>query len=433
MDFKEFIHTDLWRTTRGDISSRWKRAGYSVMRTIIVSARGFISKRLNFRAHSLTYCLMFAIVPILAMIFAVGRGFGFTSVMEDILNRSFIGDMDLTTTVMDIVQRYLDMTKGGLFLGIGMLILLWAVYMFFRNIEISFNEIWDVKKSRAIGRQIVNYVSILFLIPLLIIVTSGLSIWITTATSSIPQFQALHAYHHHVAKILSYLFVWLVFTWLYKAVPNTHVSLKAAAIPAVIMGTLFQLLQALSVYIIVLMSRVSIIYGAFAIIPLLMMWLQWSCLLLLIGAEMSYAIQNKEEFEYEQDLNTMSRRYKDYVMLYLLSVIVHRFEADQTPLTAREIAHQEHLPIRLVSSLLSRLEQTHIVREVYVENKEERTYQPAMDPKLITVNMVFDRIDCQGSEQFLRNPSEGMQQFWERFVALKQSEESILHISVSSL
>ena len=88
------------------------------------------------------------------------------------------------------------------------------------------------------------------------------------------------------------------------------------------MGTLFQLLQMFSVYLIALLSRTSIVYGAFATLPILMTFLQYASLLILIGAQMSFAIQNNAEFEYEQDLNSMSRRYKDFVMLYLLSIVI---------------------------------------------------------------------------------------------------------------
>lgn len=433
MKLKEFIQTELWRTTGNEISSRYKRIGYATLKTIILSVRGFGAKRLNVRAHSLTFCLMFAIIPILAMLLAIGRGFGFADMIEEWLASSFLGEMNLTGPVMEMVNRYLETAHGGIFLGIGLLILIWAVYNFFRNMELSFNEIWDVKNSRSVLRKLTNYFGILLLIPLLIVVTSGLSIWFNTAASSIPEFQALHQYHHHLVKIASYIFLWLVFTWMYKAVPNTKVHFLAAFIPGVLIGTLFQVLQALSVYIIVFLSRTSIIYGAFAIIPILMMWIQWSCLLILIGAEMSYAIQNKEEFDYEMDLNTMSRRYKDYVMLYILSVIIHRFENDEEPLTAMEIAEQENLPIRLVSQLLSRLEETHIIRDTYVEGKEDKAFQPAMDIRLITIGMVIKRVDAQGAENFLHHPSPAMQRFWGHYLELKQNNYSIQQICVSEL
>ena len=220
---------------------------------------------------------------------------------------------------------------------------------------------------------------------------------------------------------------------MYLAVPNTKVRFMSALIPGVIMGSLFQLLQMLSVYLIALLSRTSIVYGAFATIPILMTWLQYTSLLILIGAQMSYAIQNNEEFEYEKDLSTMSRRYKDFIMLYLLSVIIKRFEADEAPLTAHELAVRDNLPIRLVNRLLGRMVETGILREVYVEGEEEKTYQPALDTHKISVGMVISRIDKQGTELFLQKPSDEMKTFWENYKRLKETGNSFDKILISEI
>jgi membrane protein len=220
---------------------------------------------------------------------------------------------------------------------------------------------------------------------------------------------------------------------MYVAIPNTKVRFMPALIPGVLMGTLFQLLQMLSVYLITFLSRTSIVYGAFASIPILMTWLQWTSLLILIGAEMSYAIQNNEEFEYEQDLNKMSRRYKDFVMLYMLSVIIKRFENDEEPLTAHELAIRDHLPIRLVNQLLGRMVETGVLREVYVEDNEDKTYQPALDTHKISVGMVINRIEEQGTENFLQSPSPEMKAFWDKYINMKEKHRTLDKIFVNEL
>jgi membrane protein len=199
------------------------------------------------------------------------------------------------------------------------------------------------------------------------------------------------------------------------------------------MGTLFQLLQMLSVYLIAMLSRTSIVYGAFATLPILMTMLQYTSLLILIGAEMSFAIQNNEEFEYEQDLNNMSRRYKDFVMLYLLSVIIRRFEADEAPLTAHELAIRDNLPIRLVNSLLTRMVDTGVLREVYTEGEEDKTYQPALDSHKISVGMVIKRIETQGTEEFLQAPTAEMKSFWGKYLNIKERHTTLDNIYINEL
>ena len=385
-----------------------KRIGYGVIRTIVLVARGFGSKNLNDQAKALTYSLIFAIVPILAMVMAVAKGFGVVNVIEDALNKSFLGETNMVPTIMAMVERYLETAQGGVFIGIGLLILLWAVYAFFQSVETAFNRIWNVKKSRSIIRQVTTYIAILVLIPVLIVCSAGITIFVNTTVGEIEG-----------VGVIQFVIIWLLFTLMYIAVPNTKVRFISALIPGVIMGSLFQLLQMLSVYLIAFLSRTSIVYGAFATIPILMIWLQYTSLLILIGAEMSYAIQNNEEFEYEKDLNEMSRRYKDFIMLYLLSVIIRRFEADEAPLTAHELAIRDHLPIRVVNQLLSRMVETGLLREVYVEDEEEKTYQPALDTHKITVGMVLKRIEAQGTEEFLQKPSPEMEAYWKRYQTIK--------------
>lgn len=431
---RDFLRYDVWRRTNAELTSRGKRLGYRVLRTIVLVVRGFTSKNLNVRANSLTYSLVFAIIPILAMILAVAKGFGVADLIQQQLNDSFLGETNLVPTIMAMVERYLDTAQGGVFLGVGLIILLWAVYSFFRNAESAFNEIWNVKQSRSVIRQLTTYIAIVVLIPILVVVTSGLSIFVnSTVVASLPNAAFFAQFRSGIVRLLQFVICWALFTWMYAAIPNTKVKFLSALIPGILIGTLFQLLQMLSVYIIVFLSRTSLVYGAFATLPILLTWLQWTCLLILIGAEMSFAIQNNELFEYQHDVEKMSRRYKDFITLYLLAVIIKRFEQDEPPLTAHELATHNHIPLRLVNQLLSRLVETQLLREIYIENKEDRTFQPALDTHLITIGMVFDRIDCQGTEEFLQSTPPEMQQFWQRFIQLKSEHNTLTQVRIDEI
>ena len=434
-DISRFVRYDMWRRTTTEFDGFFQRLGYAIIRTIVLVARGFGSKNLNDKAKSLTYSLIFAVVPILAMVVAVAKGFGVVDVIERQLNASFLGETNMVPTIMQMVDRYLSTAQGGVFVGIGLIVLLWAVYSFFQSVETAFNKIWNVRKSRSVLHQVTTYIAILVLIPVLIVCSAGISIFLhATMSGLLSEDSSLHEFiHNGGATTLQFGICWLLFTGMYIAIPNTKVHFLSALIPGVIMGSLFQVLQMLSVYLIAMLGRTSIVYGAFATIPILMTWLQYTSLLILIGAEMSYAIQNNEEFEYEEDLKKMSRRYKDFIMLYLLSIIVRRFEADEAPLTAHELAIRDYLPIRLVNQLLGRMVETGILREVYVEGKEEKTYQPALDTHKITCGMVVERIESQGTELFLQNPSPEMQDFWKRYIQIKKDNQTLDQILINQL
>ena len=177
----------MWRVTATEFDGFFQRLGYIIIRTIVLVARGFTSKNLNDKAKALTYSLIFAIVPILAMIVAIAQGFGVADVIENQLNKSFLGETNLVPTIMEMVQRYLDTAQGGVFIGIGILILLWAIYSFFQSVETAFNKIWNVHKSRSILRQVTTYVTIVVLIPVIVVCSAGITIFLNTTVFRIPK------------------------------------------------------------------------------------------------------------------------------------------------------------------------------------------------------------------------------------------------------
>ena len=363
---RNFIQYDLWRQPHMAVHDPKKRLGYRILQTIILFGRGFKDKALNVRANSLSFSLLFAFVPMVAGVFAIARGFGFEELLQERISTSFLAEANIAPTIMEWVERYLETARGGLFLGIGLVVLIWAVYAFFNMLELSFNNIWNVKQSRSFGRRLSNYMVVLLLVPIMIILSSGISIFLNSAASASPVLQAIEPIRRVLLRLIPFVVASGVFTWIFIAIPNTKVRFLSAIIPGVIVGILFQLVQMFSVYLVMLFTRMSVVYGAFSAIPLILVWLHITCWLLLIGAELGFAIQNNDMFAYERDLETMSRRYKDYVMLYLLSVIVRRFEQGETPETAQQMAYNNQLPIRLVQQLLSRLEETNILHRVYI-------------------------------------------------------------------
>ncbi|MCQ2346895.1 MAG: YihY/virulence factor BrkB family protein [Paludibacteraceae bacterium] len=432
MNIGDFIKYDLWRITTDELG-KGKKILFSILKTVILVVRGFIDKELNIRANALTYSLMFAIVPILAMVLAIAKGFGFDAIIQDKLNSSFLAETNIVPTIMEFVDRYLATAQGGAFIGVGLVILLVAVYTFFRQAEMAFNGIWNVSKTRNILRQLTTYIAILFFIPVFIIVTSGISVFFNSASTTLPFLTFLENFRAGFIRFMQFAMVWACFTLMYWGIPNTKVRFLSALIPGILIGSLFQAMQMLGVYILVWLSRTSIVYGAFASIPILLMFLQWTCLMILMGAEMSFAIQNNEDFNYEHDLERMSRRYKDFVTLYILSMIIRRYNNGETALTAHEIARQEHLPVRLVNQLTSRLLEIKILNPTWVENKEDPGLIPARGTQTITVSMVSDCIDRQGTEAFISNPSDEMLAFWERFLALRDKKNKVNDILVSEI
>ena len=422
--FREFVQYDLWRHPHVKTQDPKKRLWYRVLQTVILVARGFKNQALVVRANSLSFALLFAFIPMLAMIYAIARGFGFEEMVSEQLAGSFLAEANVAPVLLEWVERYLETARGGLFVGIGLVVLIWAVYAFFNMLENSFNSIWNVKKTRSFARRMTNYVMTLLLVPILVVVTSGISIFLNSTEILASVLSAIEPLRKFMLRFIPFVATSAVFTWIFMAIPSTQVKFSSAIIPGVLMGFLYQVVQALSMFLVVLFTRMSIVYGAFSAIPLVLIWLHITCWLLLIGAELAFAIQNNELFAYERDLETISRRYRDYVMLYLLSVIIRRFEQGEQPETAHEMATANQLPIRLVQQLLSRLEETNIVRRVLSEQEEDPAFVPAMDIHQITVEKVLGRVAAHGTEAFLQHTPPEMQAFWQRYLQMCEANTS---------
>ncbi len=420
----DFMRHGLWRTTSEGLG-KGERIGLKVLKTLVLSVRGFSENDIAMRADSLTYSFMFAIVPILSLFLAVARGLGFEQVIESKLLDSFIGQYDprLVDVIMGFVQRYLETAQGGVFLGVGLLILLWAVYSFFLNIESSFNKIWQVQRNLNSLRKLMSYLMILISIPIVMILSSGVSVFVNTTMAESRLFQEMNAFNEFILRAAPWLIMWLIFAFMYWGIPNTKVGWRAALIPGIIIGTLAQLLQMLGVYIFMFLGRTSIVYGAFAIVPLLLTWVQWLSLLILYGAELSYSIQNKEHFDFQMDIDTMSRRYKDYLTLFICYCIVKRFAEGEPPCSATQLARENNLPVRVVNQLIGRMHEVGILSRIASPEDDERAfYQPALDINKLTVGLLFERVEQGGTELFFQSPSQEMGQFWDEWLQIKRAD-----------
>jgi len=428
-----FIRYGIWRMTDYELTRR-RRYTYRFVKTIVLAVRGFIVDDLNVRASALTYSILFAIIPLFALIIAISKGFGVEKLIESSLQGTFIGQANLIPTVMGFVERYMETTQGGLFIGIGLVVLFWSIMSFFMQVEDAFNDIWQVKKSRSIINQFTTYFSAILIIPLLIVLSSGISIFINTTLSQSILYQVLSPILRFVVKFTPYFINWIIFTIMYLVIPNTRVRFYNAMIAGVIAGSAFQIFQVLYISGQIYLSRYNVVYGSFAAVPLLLLWLQISCLIVLLGAEISYASQNIQNFEYEVDTNNISTRYKNFLSLFLTYVVVKQFEEQKPPLSTVEIATNYKLPIRLVNHIVSKLVDATILIEVFSEITKAKTYQPAIDINQLTVNILYQKLETHGSELFLTNKNELLDTFWQKTLDMKQrSDEQTEHILVKDI
>ncbi|MDR1557549.1 MAG: YihY/virulence factor BrkB family protein [Tannerellaceae bacterium] len=416
-----FVTYDIWRITGNEISGI-KSIYINIIKTLILAVRGFLNENLPTKASALTYSTLLAIVPLLAVLIGIAKGFGFQNVVHQELLDYFPGHEAEIGKALEFVESYLSQAQGGVFIGIGLLLLFYTVISLISSIEDTFNRIWQIAQSRPWKRKVVDYMGLFLILPVLMTASGGFSIFISTLQNTfLSEYMFFTPVMDKLLKITPFLIATIAFTSIYILLPNTKVCFLNGLIPGAISGCAFQIFQVLYINGQIWVSKYNAIYGSFAALPLLLLWLQLSWLICLFGAELSYASQNVKKFSFERDSRNISRRYKDFLTLLIASLIVKRFAKGEKPYTADELSDLYRIPLRLTTQILLLLSELHIIIEVNYGNDDRILYyQPAVDINLITVGYLLNKMDAYGSENFKVDTLSQFRNEWETILKTRE-------------
>lgn len=263
---------------------------------LYLTIRFFTEKRVMTQASALTYSTLLAIVPMLAVVFAIARGFGYNKYIEIWFREVLSSQPQVADVIVSFVNSYLVHTKSGIFLGVGLIFMLYTVLMLVNNVEETFNQIWQVNNSRPILRSFANYLAMFFLFPIIIVVSTGLSVFMETMADSMDNLAVLGPFIHKLLQYSPYMLMSLFFIVLYVYMPNTEVRLSCAIIPGILAGIAMQVLQVVYIHSQIWVTGYNAIYGSFAALPLFMLWIQISWTICLFGAQLTYTNQNLNRF-----------------------------------------------------------------------------------------------------------------------------------------
>lgn len=398
---RRFLDTDVWML-QADELTRLKSFGLRQLRLVILAFRGFKEDLVQLRASALTFYTLLSVVPVLAMAFGIAKGFGFEKLLEKQLMARLPGQEEVVTKIITFAHSMLESTKGGLVAGIGLAILFWVVIRVLSNIEDSFNNIWGIQGTRSLGRKFSDYLSIMLISPILLIMSGSLTIFVTTHVQSMTQsvslldlFSPLISF---LLRFLPYAAIWGLFTFIYILLPNTRVRFVSGLVAGVVAGTLYQMVQWGYITFQVGVARYNAIYGSFAALPLFLIWLHISWLIVLFGAEVSFAHQNVGTYEPEPESLRISNRFERLLSLLVSHVVVKDFSEGKPPRTASQLSHSLGIPIRMCRRVIHELVTGHILSEVKTDQDKESAYQPARDIHQLRVTDVIAALDNQGLE-----------------------------------
>jgi membrane protein len=398
--FKNVVNffRSLWLLRSAHVSAdeRWF---VRCCKVLFVCGRGFFADHISLRASALTFYTLIAVVPVLSLLLGISAGFGLRGNLENWLSSHFQEQQELLNFLLNFSNSMLSSAKGGIFTGINMLFLLWSALNLLNNIEISFNHIWQVRRNRPWVRKFTDYLSVMLIAPVFLIASSSIAVALQGHVAAAAAQLGIYSYIAPLVKIgfkaLGLVLVWLMFTFLYAAMPCTKVRFAAALTAGIVAGTLFHLVQNFYIYSQVVVAKYNAIYGSFAAIPLFLLWTQTSWLILLFGAKLSFAVQNLARID-SQPLSALSPRQRRHLTLAVLHYVVKRFQRCQKPHTAADIARNLNISAQMTCEILADLLVCGIVSEVAAADNADCAFAPAMDIASISVGEALERLDTAG-------------------------------------
>ncbi len=405
-NIKSFFKDKIWEIETTNIPF-YKRIAINVLKVTILAINGFEKDECSIRSSALTYFSLLSIVPVIAVAFAISKGFGLEQMLEDEIRKNLASQEEVMNQLLIFSKSMLGSTKGGVLAVIGIVFLLYTVLKLFNHIENAVNTIWNIEKSRSFVRKFTDYLSIVLIAPILLVLAGTANVYITTILVDISKdikiVELISPLLLDAIKLLPYVILWLLFTVMYIIMPNKKVKFKHALISGLVAGTAYQLIQFYYINLQVGFSSYNAIYGSFAALPLFLIWMQLSWLVFLFGAEISSALDNMGSYGIKNDYFVLSTSKKRMLCLLVLKKITNRFKYDLEAPDAHELAIELRLPVQYLIQITDTLVRTKLVSRVIIENENVSGFQPAKDIANISLAEVLEKIDKIGNNRILNN------------------------------
>ena len=394
-----FIKEDLWLLHEQRLPPL-KAAIIKTLKIVILSIQGFSSDLCPLRASALTLYSILSIVPVIAMLFGIAKGFGFETMLEQRLLEQAPDQDAMVLQLISFAQNLLESTKGGVVAGIGIVVLFWTIISVIGNIEESFNYIWKISTGRSISRKFSDYLSLMLLAPVLLIASGSITVFLDTKINwlitviELPEFGTWLVIKALSLSPLALMIALFTFTFIFM--PNHKINYRAGIIAGIITGIMYHLLQGAYLSLQIGVSKYNAIYGSFAALPLFVVWLQTGWMIVLFGCEMAFFLQNYETYRNNNRFSDLSFSLKKVIALQITHLIIKNFIQLNNPLTADEIATKLVIPIAIIQPVLSKLIVSHIIVEFKNQDEDDEVYQPAVDINILTIAYVINALEHCG-------------------------------------
>jgi membrane protein len=382
-----YLEQWLWPADRRrfDPAPRWltvARYAYALLRDLMLGD-------LSLRAMSLVYTTMLAIVPLLAFSFSLLKGLGLHRDLAPLLDRFFAPLGPRSGELTQRIIEFVDNVSGSALLGVSILLLIWSALVMAQKVEGSFNFVWRVDRPRSFARRLSEYLSVMLIMPLLMSVAMGFTASLASETvmTRLQQMGTIGGWLASLSSLAPYLMVIALFSFLYVFVPNTRVHFKAAVCGGLFAGMLWAGSGSVFTSVVVSLSRYEAIYSGFAIVIVAMIWLYLSWLILLLGTQLAFYLQNPDYLRLGQRTEVMSNGLRERLALSAMLLIGRDFEQPGHGWRVESLAARIRIARHLLEPVTASLMRTGLI----TQTKDQRL-MPARDPRRISVCDILDAV-----------------------------------------
>lgn len=391
-DIITFFTDTVFRKGAGEYRNPVARWAVRQYKLLFYTVQGLSSHGTMVRSAALTFYTLMSLVPVVALVFAVVKGFGLAEGLEQNLYEVLPQSPEVIDYVVGFAQKALARTQGGWVALVGVLTLFWAVIKVFGSIEDAFNNIWEVRSTRSAARKYGDYIAVVVVAPILWVISSSMGNYAAEilGVAGSPALEVL-------SRAGSLVVAWVMFTFIYVVLPSTKVRLTAALTAGVVAGTAFVLFQWGYVYLQRWMTSYNAIYGSFAALPLFLLWMQISWEILLLGGELSFAYQNVARFDEERESLLVSYDCRRKLMVGVMVLVSRAFRDGRGAVSFSEIRDRLDVPTRIMNNILYTLVQARMLSEIRTEGTDyDLEYAPARDISTLRVYDILSAVDSHG-------------------------------------
>lgn len=388
--FLNFLQHDLWRIDLVH-NTKLEAIGIETLRVIHLVLKGVKEDNCKLHASALTYATLMAMVPFMVIVFSIGKAIGFDKAEDSLL--TFAAEMP--EGVQEFIHRILEIVQGinpAALGAVGGIIFLYIIFKLLSGIEESFNQIWGVQASRGVGDKLRNYLSVLVIAPALMLIANAGSVAIQTFAGNTSWLGPIITVFIQLAPIL---ILSLAFVSVFMFLPNTRVSFKPAAVGGLTSAALVIIVQFIILKFSASLFQKYAIYGSFASIPIFLFWLHLNWVILLFGAELAFAIQNRDTYAEEQASVRASVISKLWVAFSIMQEAVRIFQSSEASVDAVAYARKNNIPVRLMNEVIEILARAQLLGTVVSEGQDRFALLQA--PEQVTAKKIYDLLITDGS------------------------------------